>query len=137
MLIEMRSRIGCGLGGMSGGLLRGLFGRLGLSGVGWKVSSSTWLRMGHGRMRLSISDGSQDVVCLPWEYVVPTCRRVLGKVLGATWSGPSLLFTNSFFSRAGSSKYLSLNKWSPSVIMTSVISTTTALLNKKSWASSC
>lgn len=98
MLIAMRSRIGCGFGGMSGGLLRGLFGRLGLSGVGWMVSSSTWLRMGHRRMRLPISYDSQDDVCSLWEYVVPTYRHVLGKVLGATWSGPSLLFTNSFFS---------------------------------------
>jgi hypothetical protein len=73
----MRSRIGCDPGGMLGGLLIGLFGRPGLSGVGWVVSSSTWLRMGHRRMRLSISDGSQDVVCSPWEYVVPTCRHVL------------------------------------------------------------
>jgi hypothetical protein len=98
MLIGRRSRIGRGLGGMLGGLSMGLFGRLGLSGVGWMVSSSTWLRMGHRRMRLPISYDSQDVVCSPWEYVVPTCRHVLGKVLGATWMGPSLLFTNSFFS---------------------------------------
>jgi hypothetical protein len=33
----MRSRIGCDPGGMLGGLLIGLFGRLGLSGVGWVV----------------------------------------------------------------------------------------------------
>ena len=34
MLIGMRSRIGCGRGGMLGGLSMGSFGRLALSGAG-------------------------------------------------------------------------------------------------------
>jgi hypothetical protein len=54
-LIGMKSRIGCGLGGMLGGLLMGSSGRLSLSGLDWMVASSTWLRMAQRRMRLLIS----------------------------------------------------------------------------------